>query len=301
MKLTITIILQIFINILIFILTAYLIHFFIMVNINKDINNLKKSEVLNYIRDDSLEFITINKKNVDINLLKSLKYPIIFKPDYCCDFAHAVEVVKNHKQAIDYINRSIDSNIIVQEYHPGPYEATIFYRKNPYTNESSIVVSERVNQNVNQDFWIWKSSISYKYNSRNVARPELETKLLKEKMDKISSKIPSFYYGRYDIRFKKHRDLKQGKGFKILELNSFDSGDTRRDPRNTTIYNLNVFTYWFIERYKYGLMNISKGNLCSFDNYLKMIKTKLTKVKYCKQEDKIQNAARSIFISIFPV
>ena len=129
-----TIILQLFIKILIFVLLAYLIHFFIMVNINKELNHLKKSEVLNYIRDDSLEFITIDKKNVDINLIKALKYPIIFKPDYCCDFAHAVEVVKNCKEAIDYINRSIDSSIIVQEYHPGPYEATIFYRKNPYTN-----------------------------------------------------------------------------------------------------------------------------------------------------------------------
>ena len=296
-----TIILQLFIKILIFVLLAYLIHFFIMVNINKDINNLKKSEVLNYIRDDSLEFITINKNNVDINLLKALKYPIIFKPDYCCDFAHAVEIVKNSKEAIDYINRSLDSTIIVQEYHPGPYEATIFYRKNPYTNESSIVVSERVNQNSSNELWIWKSSISYKYNYHNVARPDLETPLLKEKMDLISNKIPSFYYGRYDIRFRNYGDLKRGCGFKIIELNGFNSGETRRDPQNSTIYNFNVFTYWFIERYKYGLMNISKGNICSADNYIKLLKTNLTKVKQCKQEDKIKNATRNILISILPI
>ena len=61
----------------------------------------------------------------------------------------------------------MDSSIMVQEYHPGPYEATIF-GKNPYTNESSIIVSERVNENANKDFWIWKSSISYKYNYHNV-------------------------------------------------------------------------------------------------------------------------------------
>lgn len=296
-----TIILQLFIKILIFVLCAYLIHFFIMVNINKELNHLKKSDVLNYIRDDSLDFITIDKNNVDINLIKALKYPIIFKPDYCCDFAHAVEVVKNCKEAIDYINRSIDSSIIVQEYHPGPYEATIFYRKNPYTKNSSIVVSERVNENAKKDFWIWKSSISYKYNFHNVARPDLETSLLKEKMDKISNKIPSFYYGRYDIRFRNYADLKLGKGFKIIELNSFDSGETRRDPRNSTLYNLSVFSYWFIERYKYGVMNILRGNICSADNYIKLLKTNLTKVKQCKQEDKIQNAARNIFISIFPV
>ena len=296
-----TIILQLFIKILIFVLLAYLIHFFIMVNINKELNHLKKSEVLNYIRDDSLEFITIDKKNVDINLIKALKYPIVFKPDYCCDFAHHVEVIKNCKEAIDYINRSIDSNIVVQEYHPGPYEATIFYRKNPFTNESSIIVSERVNENANKEFWIWKSSISYKYNYHNVARPDLETSELKKKMDEISNKVPSFYYGRYDIRFKNHKDLKGGKGFKIIELNGFDSGETRRDPRNSTLYNFNIFTYWFFERYKYGVMNILRGNICSADNYSKLLKTNLTKVKECKQEDKIQNAARNIFISIFPV
>jgi hypothetical protein len=42
---------------------------------------------------------------------------------------------------------------------------------------------------------------------------------LTEVFDKISSSVPGFHYGRYDIRCRSVEDLYEGKGIKILELN----------------------------------------------------------------------------------
>lgn len=44
--------------------------------------------------------------------------------------------------------------------------------------------------------------------------PELEGVI-----DKISQEIPDFHFGRFDIRFRSLAELKQGRGFRIIELN----------------------------------------------------------------------------------
>ena len=70
--------------------------------------SLTKYETLDYIREDVADFFLIDKnKNNDL-ILDKLEYPYVFKPNYCEDFAHHVEIIKSAKQAKDYIKKSID-------------------------------------------------------------------------------------------------------------------------------------------------------------------------------------------------
>ena len=47
----------------------------------------------------------------------------------------------------------------------------------------------------------------------------LITPALTERFDAIARSMPEFYYGRFDIRFESTDLLKEGKGFKIIEIN----------------------------------------------------------------------------------
>ena len=48
----------------------------------------------------------------------------------------------------------------------------------------------------------------------NLITPELT-----ERFDAIAKSMPEFYYGRFDVRFESTDLLKEGKGFKIIEIN----------------------------------------------------------------------------------
>ncbi|HEU4678215.1 MAG TPA: hypothetical protein VFS35_01760, partial [Terrimicrobiaceae bacterium] len=60
---------------------------------------------------------------------------------------------------------------------------------------------------------------------------------LKEQVDAISSRLPGFFIGRYDVRFRSIEEFRAGQGFKILELNgaaseatsAYDSGKSLRE------------------------------------------------------------------------
>ena len=51
-------------------------------------------------------------------------------------------------------------------------------------------------------------------NALHCITPELE-----DIIDRISQEIPDFHFGRFDIRFRSLEELRQGKGFRIVELN----------------------------------------------------------------------------------
>jgi hypothetical protein len=49
---------------------------------------------------------------------------------------------------------------------------------------------------------------------------------LEEQIDAISSRLPGFFIGRYDVRFRSIEEFRAGRGFKILELNGAASEAT---------------------------------------------------------------------------
>ena len=263
-------------------------HVYLFSNINPSLNNKNKSEILDYVKDYSSEYIVINKEHPKKNeILNNLNYPIIFKPDLCSGFAHNVEIIKNKKEANRFIDKSID-NTIIQKFHPGPYEGTILYTKNPISNFIKIIVVERIGSNTDKN-WLWKSSIAYKYKYYSTHRPKLETNKLKKKIIEITNKLPNVYYCRYDIRFVSHDLLKEGLGFKIIEVNLEDASDTRWDVTKGKLYNINIIKNNFILKYNYGISNIVNGNSCKFTDFINKYCYYIFKITKCNQQDKYIN------------
>ncbi|MBY0451978.1 MAG: hypothetical protein K2P92_03010, partial [Bdellovibrionaceae bacterium] len=64
---------------------------------------------------------------------------------------------------------------------------------------------------------------------------ELKSELLLSAVEKIVAPIPDFYFGRLDIRYLNHEDLKQGRNFKIVEINAAGSEATHIWDKNTRL------------------------------------------------------------------
>jgi hypothetical protein len=61
------------------------------------------------------------------------------------------------------------------------------------------------------------------------------TDQMRRAFDRISYDIPEFYFGRFDVRFADYRELQQGKGFKIVEINGAGGEATHIWDRKTPI------------------------------------------------------------------
>ena len=264
---------------LIFLLLRYLFY-----SVNPQMLLYTKSEILDPIRDYSADYMVINRNTFDNSILSNLKYPIVFKPDFCHNFANGVELIHNETQAQQYINDSIDDLIIFQEYHPGPYEGTILYSKHPISNTVSFSVVERLPSEKDKNTqWLWKNAVSaqqHNYVSRN--REDLETETLKKKIEMISDKLPEFYFGRYDIRFDSYDNLKNGEGFKILELN-LNPSDTRVSQDKSFFYNSKLVIQLVLKRLEYGFINMVRLKSPSIKETIKFIKFNIYKLIKCDQ------------------
>ena len=61
------------------------------------------------------------------------------------------------------------------------------------------------------------------------------TDQMRKAFDRISYDIPEFYFGRFDVRFANYRELQQGRGFKIVEINGAGGEATHIWDRKTPI------------------------------------------------------------------
>ncbi len=63
---------------------------------------------------------------------------------------------------------------------------------------------------------------------------DLNTEELRAAFDQIAAKLPGFFVGRFDVRYEKDEDLRNGRDFKIIELNGAASEATSiYDSRNS--------------------------------------------------------------------
>lgn len=275
--------------IFIIILILFILLNFYYFNANPGIVNLTKSEILDYIREFVPNYRVINKNTHDMEyfkeLVECLKYPLIFKPDFCHNFANGVKLIFNSKEALEYINKSIDDKIIIQDYHKGPYEGTIYYKKHPITDKIEIVVVDRQPNNSDKDgYWLWKSSVYAKENGyKSIHRPDLETEELKQKINYISSYLPGTFFGRYDVRFDSYSNLKKGIGFKILEFNELAS-DTRTSEDKPFLYNMKLYIIILFTRMKFGFINSFNPEYMNVIRNLEHSLSCLIKIGKCKQE-----------------
>jgi pimeloyl-ACP methyl ester carboxylesterase/membrane protein DedA with SNARE-associated domain len=87
-----------------------------------------------------------------------------------------------------------------------------------------------------------------------------KTDELEEAIDKVSKNFQGFYFGRYDIRTPSIEDFKQGKNFKVIELNGVTSEATNiYDPKNSLLAAYRIlFAQWRIA-FEIGAQNRKRG------------------------------------------
>ena len=187
---------------------------------------------------------------------RHLSYPFILKPDLGQRGA-GVKLIRDEAQARAYLQQT-RAALIVQRFAGGPYEAGIFYHRFPGQSRGHIFsITEKIfpvitgDGNATVGELVWRDPrarfLADKYLQRLGGRESevlpagttvrlveagnhaqgciftdgwhLNTPALTERMDEISSKVPGFFIGRYDLRYASPEELGAGKNFQIVELN----------------------------------------------------------------------------------
>jgi len=88
----------------------------------------------------------------------------------------------------------------------------------------------------------------------------VRTAALEAAFDCISQGFDGFYFGRYDVRTPAIEDFKQGRNFKIVELNGVTSEATHiYDPRNSLLAAYKIlFEQWRLA-FEIGALNRARG------------------------------------------
>lgn len=226
-----------------------------------------------------------------------LDFPLILKPDLG-QRGLGVKLIRHPEDAERYLTRT-EAALVVQRYVAGPGEAGIFYFRHPDESRGHIFgITEKVFPTVVGDGHrtleelIWSDARASLVAERYLARLEGRrqevlpngqslrlveagnhaqgcifrdgsrwlTRELEARIDAISRSIPGFYIGRYDVRFASELELRQGQGFRILELNGAAAEATQvYDARNSlrTAYRT-LFRQWDLV-FAIGAANRARG------------------------------------------
>jgi membrane protein DedA with SNARE-associated domain len=185
-----------------------------------------------------------------------LSFPLILKPDHG-QRGDGVKLIRDWAQAEDYL-RLAAFPLLVQRYAPGPFEAGVFYYRFPHeprgriwglvekifpvvTGDGQRTVGELLEADPRARLIgdVYRRRLAARLDEvlppgaslklveagnhakgcifRDGARlitPELTTRI-----DEISRKLDGFFIGRYDLRYAREEDFRNGKDFSILELN----------------------------------------------------------------------------------
>lgn len=224
-------------------------------------------------------------------------WPLILKPDVGQRGA-GVRLIRTVDQAQDYLQDHAGA-VLAQTYHPGPYEAGVFYCRHPGQTTGRIFsITDKKFPAVTGDgrstlrSLIWRHP-RYRlqasaYLSRLAERADdvpargetvglalagnhcqgtmfldgahLRTPALLRAFDEIADRTPGFHFGRFDVRYTDPGLFMAGRGFQIVELNGLLS-------ESTNIYDPGT-TFWQAQRtlreqwrlaYQIGQANRARG------------------------------------------
>jgi hypothetical protein len=86
------------------------------------------------------------------------------------------------------------------------------------------------------------------------------TRELTQRIDAIASAIPEFSFGRFDVRFTTLSELRQGRGFSIIEINGVGSEATHIwDPRTRLIDAYRAQFFHYGAAFRIGAANRARG------------------------------------------
>lgn len=224
---------------------------------------------------------------------RKLRYPLIAKPDIG-ERGVQVRLLQTEKELKVYL-QDINVDFLVQEYIDYTLEAGIFYYRIPGETKGWVsgivgkeflevkgdgistiemllmkedryflqfpVLKQEYGASLNQVLpaGISKKLMPYGSHSRGakfVDHSCMINEQLRGVIDQLCQKVPEFYYGRLDVKFKSWEDLYKGKHFAVIEVNGAASEPTHMyDPVHS------IFFAWKeIIRHWHLLYKISRKN-----------------------------------------
>jgi membrane protein DedA with SNARE-associated domain len=201
------------------------------------------------------------------------RLPLILKPDVGQRGA-GVRLIRTWQSAAEYLS-SVEGPVVVQPFHPGPFEAGIFYYRLPTSPRGRIfsitdkvfpvLVGDGVST-VEELIWshprfrLQGSTFGARHKTsldRVLADGErfplavagnhcqgtlfrdgshLLTPALERRVDEIARSYPGFFVGRFDVRYSDVGAFKAGRDLVIVELNGVTSESTDiYDPNGTLL------------------------------------------------------------------
>lgn len=227
---------------------------------------------------------------------ENLDFPIVLKPDLG-ERGQGVGILDDRAAAVEFL-RNCPLDVIAQEYVPGE-EFGIFYYRYPEEERGRIfsITDKRLIGVTGDGVRTLEELILdddravcmapfflHRFDSRLDEIPaegenfrltelgthcrgalfldgaDLRSERLEDAFDVLSKKFDGFFFGRYDVRASSREDLKNGSGFKVLELNGVTSEATHiYDPRYGLLVAWKVLvTQWKIA-FDIALQNVKKG------------------------------------------
>ncbi len=224
-------------------------------------------------------------------------YPVILKPDVA-ERGTGLRLAQNEASARTYFSE-MGGDVLVQTYHPGPYEAGIFYYRLPGKRHGTIlsitdkefpVIAGDGEHTLRQLIWLHKR---YRMQARTFFKrhkqdldhvfekgekvplgmagnhaqgalfrdgAHLVTPALCERMDSIADGFPGFDFGRFDVRYSDIEKFKAGEDLAIVEVNGALSESTNiYDPKFTLVDAHRLLFRQWAILFKIGALRIRRG------------------------------------------
>lgn len=265
-----------------------------------------KSEALTHLQGESVLGWTLLDQDLTDKKLASLErwmndhrvtYPIILKPDVG-ERGSGVRLVSTLVSAREYFNTHREP-VIAQAYHPGPFEAGVFYyRFAPDAPGAIFSITDKVFPIVVGDGSSTLKQLiqahprlrrqADTFFTRHAARlhevlgcgaeftlaragnhcqgtlfcdgHHLVSQKLASALDRAVESFPGFCFGRFDIRYADPTHLREGKNFSIVEVNGVSSESTDiYDPRKTFFDAQSTLRKQWELAFKIGAANRARG------------------------------------------
>jgi membrane protein DedA with SNARE-associated domain len=225
-------------------------------------------------------------------------FPLILKPD-AGERGAGVKLARNPDEADQHLRR-VPVPMLVQVYHPGPFEAGIFYYRFPEEAHGHILsITDKQFPSVIGDgrstveALIWRHPRYRMQAAKFLARLDgqaddvlgrgetkplvlagnhcqgaifrdgghLLSSGLKDCVDAIARSVEGFFFGRFDVRYADVEAFKAGRDFRIVEVNGALSESTNiYDPSWSLLQAYSVLYRQWRLAYEIGARNRARGH-----------------------------------------
>lgn len=227
-----------------------------------------------------------------------IAFPFVLKPDTAQRGA-GFNKIKSLVEAENYLGQ-VSAPLVLQRYVEGPKEAGIFYYRFPNEEKGQVfgITRKQFPSVIGDGLHTLRELIELDSRARLIAQTYLErfdleadripmrgervrlveagnhcqgcifkegedlySEQLRAAFDEISQRLPGFYVGRYDVRYRSDEELRAGKGFTIIELNGAASEATNIYDECNSLWSAyrTLYRQWRLV-YQIGAANRRRGH-----------------------------------------